>query len=545
MPDYIFMSIELVLCCVVFAFIMRYHLHMLQLNGYKNNEHLAWMKKNLRKNIISVIPHIGLLLGLFAVFHGIVTMFPGETADTMSSVTGIIIDVLLILWMLITIPFFADRIKSNTKKKFVYTARVKRLIVVDVVLSLIIAELVFAFTGNRYIYIGVCVVLASLQFVLPVVVNYLNRPMEAAINRYYINDAKKKLRANPDLKIIGITGSFGKTSVKFYLTSLLSESYEVLCTPESYNTPMGVVKTIRNSLKPTHQIFVCEMGARYPGDIKELCDIVHPDHGVITAVGPQHLETFGDIETIKNTKFELAEALPEGGMLFLNADNDLILEKLDEFEEKAVLYHTCEMDVGYRAKEIFVTGNGTEFVVENDNGESESFSMQLIGEHNVINVLGAIAVANSFGISLQALKVPVRRLVPIKHRMEMIERGDVTIIDDAYNSNPVGSRAAVKTLAMFEGVRILVTPGMVELGAEEKKFNNEFGKYAAECCDHILLVGKERTVPIREGALSMGFPPENCMSFDTLDEALKYAYSINDPGHKYILLENDLPDNYN
>ncbi len=170
--------------------------------------------------------------------------------------------------------------------------------------------------------------------------------------------------------------------------------------------------------------------------------------------------------------------------------------------------------------------------------------MRLIGAHNVINVVGAIAVANKLGIALADLKIPVRRIEPVEHRMQMREHGLVTIIDDAYNSNPVGSKAAVETLAMFDGIRILITPGMVELGEKEAEFNYKFGIYAAECCDYILLVGRKHTEPIKEGVLSKGFPEEKCLVYDKLEDAVSYAYAIKGQGHKYILLENDLPDNY-
>ena len=187
---------------------------------------------------------------------------------------------------------------------------------------------------------------------------------------------------------------------------------------------------------------------------------------------------------------------------------------------------------------------GTEFTVVTPNGDEETFSMRLIGEHNVINVMGAIAVAHRLGVSLGELKVPVRRLEPVAHRMQLLERGSVTIIDDAYNSNPVGSKAAVETLKMFDGVKILVTPGMVELGENEEAYNRAFGTYAADCCDYICLVGRKRTEPIAEGVLQAGFAQNRLKAFDRLEEAMQYAYSIADEGHKYILLENDLPDNY-
>nr|MCR5672448.1 UDP-N-acetylmuramoyl-tripeptide--D-alanyl-D-alanine ligase [Lachnospiraceae bacterium] len=367
--------------------------------------------------------------------------------------------------------------------------------------------------------------------------------IEAGVSRYYINDAKKKLREADNLTVIGVTGSYGKTSMKFFLNTLLSSRFNVLTTPGNYNTPLGVTITVRQHLKPTHEIFICEMGARRVGEIKEICDIAHPLHGIITSVGPQHLETFHSIENVRKTKFELADALPKGGLLFLNGDNDLISENASKYPE-SILYR-CEKDgSGYKATDIKVSQYGTDFTVSAPSGESQRFQMKLIGAHNVINVTGAIAVANTLGIPLKELIVPVRRLQSVEHRMQMREHGLVTIIDDAYNSNPVGSKAAVETLAMFDGIRILVTPGMVELGEEEDEYNRKFGEYAAECCDHILLVGKKHTKPIMEGALSKGFPNEKCIAYDKLEEAMSYAYAIKGSGHKYILLENDLPDNY-
>lgn len=432
--------------------------------------------------------------------------------------------------------------RLNAKKKLVYTPRVKRMLVTMGILTVLVMAAALFFSEMKYLP-GLFMVWLGVQFFMNIAANVINHPIEAGINRHYINDAKRKLKEVSGIKVIGVTGSYGKTSVKFYLRTLLQEHFHVLVTPESYNTPMGVVKTIRGSLKPTHEIFICEMGARHVGDIKEICDIVHPDHGIITSIGPQHLETFFHMENIKNTKYELADALPAGGMLFLNGDNEYIRQKADAYENKTFYYSEAQGD-GYYAKDISVSQLGTEFTVAAPNGEIETFQMKLIGAHNVINVMGAIAVAHKLGIPLKDLRIPVRRIQPVAHRMEMREHGLVTIIDDAYNSNPVGSKAAVETLAMFNGIRILITPGMVELGDKEKEYNYKFGTYSAECCDYILLVGKNHTAPIKEGVLSKGFPEEKCLVYDKLEDAVAYAYSIKGQEHKYILLENDLPDNY-
>lgn len=527
----------IVLTLPAFLYVLRYNLHMFQLNGYKNGEHIHWLKKNVSRQYLLIL--IGGLGILSMCLPGIVTL------------------VLQAAGALICLRYYLYLKKTNTKKKLVYTARVKRLILTDSILVILLLALTGGFLGISRIA-GALAILTALQIIALVIVNWINRPVEGMINQHYINDAKRKLQSVPDLTVIGVTGSYGKTSVKYYLDTLLKEHFEVLITPESYNTPMGVVKTIRSSLKPSHQIFICEMGARHVGDIKEICDIVHPEHGIITSVGPQHLETFFNMENIVNTKFELADALPEVGLLFLNGDNEYIRNHSGKYKNK-IFYTTGEwakakelesqIEEGevsryYQTGDVKLSRTGTEFTVTAPDGEKETFQMRLLGEHNVINVAGAIAVANTLGVPLRQIKVPVRRIQPVAHRMQLIERGNYTIIDDAFNSNPVGSRAAVETLKQFDGVRILITPGMVELGEKEEEYNYKFGTYAADCCDYILLVGEKHTAPIHKGVLESGFSKERCRVFEKLEDALLFAYSIKDEGHKFILLENDLPDNY-
>ncbi|MBQ3291272.1 MAG: UDP-N-acetylmuramoyl-tripeptide--D-alanyl-D-alanine ligase [Mogibacterium sp.] len=519
---------------------MRYNMHMFQLNVYMNGEQKAWIHKNFRLQWILVFAMILGALRLLVSFTG-----PGWLTWAA--------DILCWLTLITIILVYRVMKEMNQKKKLVFTPRVKRMVAsISVISVLIMAASVIA--GKLSALNGALVFIVGSQLWMNMLARTVNQPIEKGVNNHYINDAKRILRSVPDLTVIGVTGSYGKTSVKFFLQTLLQQKYSVLVTPESYNTPMGVVITIRKFLRPNHQIFVCEMGARYVGEIKEICDIVHPQHGVITSIGPQHLDTFGSIDNIKKTKFELADALPDGGLLFLNGDNEYIHDYLEANSrvsgknksgyKNITFYHSEKIGEGYYASDISVSNLGTEFTVTAPDGETERFSMKLVGAHNVINVMGAIAVANRFGISLSDLKIPVRRLRPVPHRMEMKDNGNVTIIDDAFNSNPIGSKAAVETLALFDGIRILITPGMVELGAEEAEYNRKFGTYAADCCDYILLVGRKHTEPILAGIQSKGFPDKNVEVFDNVGDAINYAYQIKGQGHKYILLENDLPDNY-
>ena len=535
--------ISLLLGIPAFWLALRYNMHMFQLNTYMNNEQNEWLRRNRHLQWILV----------FATYLGLIRMLAEPFVK--DGWLGVVFDVLIWLTLLVIILVYRLMKEMNSKKPLKFTPRVKRMIATDIIVCLLLLIILVVIisamggltsAGLAAIPLGGFLAFATgMQLHLNKIANSINKPIEKGINNHYINDAKRILAENPNLTVIGVTGSYGKTSVKFYLETLLKAKYSVLVTPESYNTPMGVVITVRKFLKPSHEIFVCEMGARYVGEIKEVCDIANPDHGIITSIGPQHLDTFGSIENIQKTKFELADALPEGGMLFLNGDSEYICEQLGKGSYgEPIMYHSEKQGDGYYASDISVSRLGTEFTVNAPDGESARMSMKLIGAHNVINVMGAIALAHKMGISFEELKIPVRRLQPVPHRMEMKDYGQVTVIDDAFNSNPVGSKAAVETLALFEGNRILITPGMVELGEDEDEYNRKFGTYAADCCDWVLLVGKKHTEPIREGLLGKGFPEDKCISFDTLDEAVKYAYGIKGREHKYMLLENDLPDNY-
>jgi UDP-N-acetylmuramoyl-tripeptide--D-alanyl-D-alanine ligase len=512
------------ICCGI------YNLHMFQQNGYINKEELVWLgKHNDRQRDL-----------LFNLIFGALAL-----------IDFWLFRVLFVLVLVLNIWYYMTVERMSQKKPLVWTARAKRLRDTYLIfVALVIALAVFVV---RDYYNILCVYFSVVLFLSPlfiILANIVNAPIEALVRQYYINDAKKILKSMPNMKIVGITGSYGKTSVKYYLETLLKTSFNVVMTPASFNTPMGVVKTIRGDLKRDTEIFLCEMGARGVHEIKELCDIVHPDDGIITSIGPQHLETFGSIENIISTKYELGDAIPEGGHLFLNMDCEYEAGNASKYST-AIYYGTdvanTSVDgknVGYYSKDVKVHENGTEFTVVAPNGEEQSYQMKLIGGHNVINVVGAIALANVYGIPLDKLVTAVRRLRPAPHRLQMIPRGNTTIIDDAYNSNPVGSKAAVETLGMFSGTRILVTPGMVELGAKEAEYNKAFGTYAAANCDYVALVGEKHTKPIYEGLVEAGFSEKKIFVGETLQEAMNFANSISAEGHKFILLENDLTDNY-
>lgn len=506
--------------------------HMLQLNGYKFVEHTRWMKKNYKRYIFPLV--------LFVLQF---TML--ATGPTLPMVIG---------FTAFDLCFAVINKPKKFKKPLVYTARVKRMLVTYFILTAVMYA-VSVYVGTRpcrcidwkmfdtaapYLWIGSALYLTPILVILS---NIINRPIEKSIQKWYINDAKRMLRESPDLHVIGITGSYGKTSMKFYLSELLNSRYNTLKTPESYNTPMGVVKTVRMQLKPTHEYFVCEMGARRVGEIAELCDIANPHDGIITSVGPQHLETFNSIENVVKTKFELADSIPAAGKIYLNGDNELIRKKSSQYKN-AVTYGLQEGN-DYRATDISVSDRGTEFTVNAPDGSSCRYTTRLLGEHNVQNVLGAVAYCHGTGIALEKLVLPVKRIAAVPHRLQLLDTGgDICYIDDAYNSNPSGCRAALSVLGLFDACKILVTPGMVELGAKQDELNYEFGTEAAKVCDFIALVGKAQTEPIYRGIIDSGYPAERVFVADGLNEALEKVKACKTDKKKIVLLENDLPDNY-
>ncbi len=493
-----------------------YFTHMLQLNSYRPERYRKWCTDNDKK-IVQIRTMLPALL--------IPVMFLPELYGY---VVGAVI---LLLTALFNIP-------KKAKKPLVFTARVKRLLVTECVLLALI--LVGCYFLSYLRAMGIVCILSLVVFVWVGIANYINLPLEKQIANHYVRDARRRLEQHPHLTVIGITGSYGKTSTKNFLNALLSVRYNVLMTPESFNTTMGVVRTIRERLRPSHQVFLAEMGAKNSGDIKEICDLVSPAYGIITSIGEQHLETFKTIDNIIATKFELADALPSSGCLFACGDNPYIQERLEQTKPlcPTVLYGLENGSV--RVTDVQVSLAGSTFTVTVDD-EQQTYTTKLLGMHNIQNLAGCIAVAHRFGIPLAEMVYAVRLLKPVEHRLQLLPNG---YIDDAYNSNPAGFRSALDVLKQFDAQRILVTPGMVELGERQDTLNRELGAYAADCCDFAVLVGVKQAPPLKEGLLSAGFPEERILVVPTLTEGLSMLAQVPSKGARIVLLENDLPDNF-
>ena len=521
-------------------------LHILQLDGYKTGRYLKWMGQHL-KNCFE-IREILVIGGIL-----ILTAFYPDYNDTW------LFPVLCLAWGGFQIYISTQRKKVEAKKPLVYTARAKRVFVLSICLLVGIATTLALITKTSPWRIALFL-FSEVTVINLTIANLLIYPLERTINGAYLLSARKRIKTLQP-KVIGITGSYGKTSTKYILHQILSQKFNALMTPDSYNTPMGICKVIRGDLTAAHEIFIVEMGAYKRGDIRELCNLASPQIGILTAVGPQHLERFKSIENIAKTKYELIESLPSGGLAVFNCDNEIcagLADKREHDGNPVRRYATEPFPVGVgspnpcrrgnltpTATNIQHTNAGLAFTIHTSIGTAE-IRTQLLGRHNVSNILAATAVAIECGMTLEEIRVAIANVAPVPHRLQLTSsEGSVTIIDDSFNSNPVGAKAALEVLTEIQGgKKVLVTPGMIELGEREYEENKHLGEHAADVCDLVILVGPKRTIPILEGLKAAQYPNQQIIVALNLEEVKQHLATQVQAGD-VVLFENDLPDNYN
>lgn len=497
-----------------FLIIAAYDIHMFQLSSYRYSRYFRWLVPG---NIVSLkrVMAFGMLVAAFV---------PGNIAT-----------------IAIALCAFIYSLKEKFKTPLAYTKRVNRLIVTNVILFIAIEAIALLCAGKwATVVIGVTLLFSN---ILMLIANIINTPIEKAINRYYYNDAKRIIESNKNLIVIGVTGSFGKTSTKNYLAGILAEKYNVLVTPGNFNTLLGVIRTIREQLRPYHQVFIVEMGAKQNNDIKEICDLVHPAIGVVTAVGEMHLETFKSIENIQDTKFELINSLPANGIGVINNDSKYINNYKGIKSDCRIIRYAVDNSADYKATDVQYGANGLSFIL---NG-GEQFCSRLLGVGNLLNILAAIAVADHLEVPVKKQKNAIARLQPVEHRLSMKVANGITVLDDAYNSNPQGAKMALEVLKNFAvengNKRIVITPGFVEMGARQYEANRELGKTIATSCDYAIVVNATNREAIAQGIAEGGLDADRYYLADSLNQAHARLAQILKAGD-VVLYENDLPDNF-
>lgn len=526
----IYFIISLIPALLLLYFSNKKALHMLQQNWYNDsNRYLKWVFNNYDKAFIELDVFFPLLiLGVFLneyIFMGIYALF----------------------YSVVFYFFISKANREQSKKPLVITSRIKRLMFTTYTLYFISIGLILLNfdIDNIAIYYLIISVLIFVNYLIVLLSNYINIPAEKYVYFYYKSKAMKKIKDMSALSIVGITGSYGKTSSKNILNEILSVKFNSYATPKSFNTPYGIIIAINNHLDKFNDFFIAEMGAFYKGEIKGMCDLVKPKYGILTKIGTAHLDTFGSQENIQQGKFELIESLPSDGVGFLNMDDPLQTGYNLKNKVKTMWYSIGNKKADVYAKDIKLSKNGTSFkVVFKGDPNEYDFETKLLGKANVYNILSSILVGKHFNMTPNQLQLGVKRIKPIEHRLELKQYGKITIIDDAYNSNPEGAEMALEVLSMFPGKKIVVTPGMIELGNMQYELNMILGKQISKVADHVILVGKEQTKPIFDGLMVSEYDAKKIDVINDVKDAFKIIQKIQDKD-TCVLLENDLPDLFN
>lgn len=498
---------------------------LMQQSGYEGRRFLKWYfsKDNISRKRLSLLTlSMVLLTALFNVCFSFADAF---LANLISAVP---------VFFLIVLYLFSEK-KYALKVPSKNTARMVRLkISLFVIILICSVGLSFGFgaiqpaVGDAYWlffvrFIPINLLILTLPFLL-ICANTLMKAYEIPHNRRYVHRAKILLSKSPCIKV-GITGSFGKTSVKHFAAQMLSEKFKVIATPSSFNTPMGIARTVFEQGLDC-DIFLAEMGARHVGDISELCDMVCPKYGVVTGVLEQHIETFHTLENIKREK----------GVLALRTEKCVLGTTAFDFNAKEAFREGLD----FKVENLICTCEGSSFDLVLS-GERIRMETKLLGANAAEDVALAAALCSILGMSVSEIAKAAQNLEPVPHRLSKMEANGLIILDDSYNSNLAGARDAVKTLRLFSGKKVIVTPGLVELGQLEETMNEALGAELTGL--EVILVGETLVLPVRKGYSNAGGDEKQLRIVPTLQKAqeiLAAELSIGD----CVLFLNDLPDLY-
>lgn len=531
----IFIDLKTTLECVFIALVFACFLSVisfrplgiLQEFGYKGGKLMGWArrKNNLTQARFSLLALASLLV------CAVISLCFGFAGAHWSAVIGL--SAYLIFFALYLFAEARRPVRGNAT----LTPRFKRLFITlwltfAVLVYLAVTLLNFAeyvWEERLFATLKYCVLAVFPLAALPVIclANAITLIWETPKNKSYIKKARAKLAA-ADITVVGITGSFGKTSAKNFLLAMLSKKFRVLSTPSSFNTPLGIARTVNGADLAKFDIFIAEMGARKEGDIAELCGLCCPDYSLITGICPQHLESFKTLENVIKTKGEIISGSKK--TCFIAKD---CFDMFEDIEGDKVV---CDC-----VSNVLSDCTGTEFDLTLG-GETRRVKTKLLGRHCAYNIGLCAQAAYALGASAEDIAQAVAELEFVEHRLQLIESNGVFILDDGYNSNVVGAKAAVEVLRSFGGKKIVVTPGLVELGILEESENMELGRELAGL-DYVILVGETLVGAVKDGYTEAGGEQGKLTIVPSLAAAQDVLKDLIQKGDAVLFL-NDLPEIY-
>jgi len=442
--------------------------------------------------------------------------------------------IVLLIYFLESVKGFYDFFLKKLKKP-VLTKKTVLLISTGILVEFLVLLILILNIENIYWFAFWFLVFDILTPIIVSIIVFIFQPLAVLGRNQIIKKAKRKRDSFKNLLVIGITGSYGKTSTKEFLSVILSEKFNVLKTEKHQNSEVGISQCILNDLKPEHEIFICEMGAYNRGGIKLLSDIAKPKIGILTGINEQHMATFGSQENIVKAKFELIEALSEDGIEVLNWDNDLIIQNYKK-DIKTIKYSLSKKEDIW-AEDIKVEKDSLSFRVLSKDGNSADFKLNLMGTHNIINILGAVAVAKELGMSLEEISKACEKIEPWQSGIQL-KKGinGLNIIDATYSANPSGVISHLEYLKIWPGKKVIIMPCLIELGKSSKEVHKRIGQKIGDVCDLAIITTKDRFKEIRDGAMAKGMKSENILFLENPKEIFEKTKEFSKPGD-VILLE--------
>lgn len=433
--------------------------------------------------------------------------------------------------------------QNKLRKSIVWTAKAKSIFAFSIALALLIfAVVLLASTIAAVFWALLALLFMPFIYILATLVIW---PFDYFTKHFLITKAREHVASQSNLKIVGIAGSYGKTTMKNVIASTLCKKLNVISTPESVNTPVGISRWIIKNLKSDTQVMIVEMGEHYKGDISFLCSITPVDIAVITGVNEAHLERLKSIDNAIATIFEIAQDAKRDSLVLMNSDDKLVSANYKKFigNKKSAFYTKSKNELAELRVEN-ASFDEKELAWKFDLGELKGLASHILGEYSLGNIMAAVLVAKELGLDDQAIKQSIGDVKPIEHRLQPIKgASDMLVIDDSYNGNPDGADEAIKTLSRFNRRKIYLTPGLVEIGSKTKEVHLEIGRKLAKVANQVMLIKNSVTPLIADGLKEQKFPESDIIWFDSADEAHSSLGKYLKPGD-VIVFQNDWSDEY-
>ena len=442
-----------------------------------------------------------------------------------------------------------SKVKRGKKqiKPFVWTNKAKAIFFLSILQVVITSAL---FSNLNVIFFVVLLILGLEIFFFPLAVSVvLLYPIDYFLKQYLTSKAKSKIKSLNKLKIIAIAGSYGKTTFKEILYTVLSQKYNVLKTPENVNTPVGISRMILSKLTQDHEIFIVEMGEYYKSDIKKLCSITPPDISVITGINEAHFERLKNLDVTVSTIFEAVEYSKANGIVVLNIADSLVGSNYKKYtKNKKLIFYGDDKKSEFTVSEIKFDENklALDFKLKENNNLIDSFSIPFLAKYAIADVIGAMQIAKTLDISMPFIKRGINNIKQIPHRLEarLDEINNIVYIDDTYNANPEGIKSAIEILSEFRNRRkIYITPGMAETGKANRQIHLDIAEYLSKVADIVILIDTSSSRFIKEGLKDNSFPDDKIKIYNHQQDVYEGSNLWTKSGD-VILFQNIWPENY-